>query len=48
MFRYYSEEEDGLLPSQVSHTDFNDLNLEEAGRYISHAGKCHFLGESLL
>ena len=45
VFRYYSKGTDDLLPSQISHTDFNDLNLEEPGRYISHAGKCHFLGE---
>ena len=42
--RYYSKPEDGRLPSQISHTDFNDLNKEEESRYISHAGKCHFLG----
>ena len=48
MFRYYSEAEGDLLPSQISHTDFNDLNLEEESRYITHAGKCHFLGESRL
>ena len=45
MCRYYSQVEGGLLATQISHTDFNDLNLEEPGRYISHAGKCHFLGE---
>jgi len=41
--KYYSEPEEGQLPSQISQPDFNDLNTEEAGRYISHAGKCHFL-----
>ena len=45
--RYYSKAEDGRLPSQISHSDFNDLNMEEEGRYISHAGKCHFLGQSI-
>jgi len=33
----------GLLSTQISHSDFNDMNLEEPGRYIAHAGKCHFL-----
>ena len=44
--RYYSKAEEGRLSSQISHTDFNDLNMEEESRYISHAGKCHFLGQS--
>ena len=47
LFRYYSKAEEGRLPSQISHSDFNDLNTEEEGRYISHAGKCHFLGQSI-
>lgn len=41
--KYYSQAEEGRLSSQISHTDFNDLNMEEESRYISHAGKCHFL-----
>jgi len=31
------------LPTRVVSDDFNDMNLEEANRYIGHAGKCHFL-----
>jgi len=33
----------GLMSTQISHSDFNDMNMEEPGRYIAHAGKCHFL-----
>jgi len=33
----------GILSTQISHPDFNDLNMEEKSRYIAHAGKCHFL-----
>ena len=44
--RYYnSDAKDGTLPTRIVHSDFNDMNLEESSRYISHAGKCHFLGE---
>jgi len=43
--KYYSkpEPESNLLSTQISSTDFNDMNREEPTRYISHAGKCHFL-----
>ena len=33
------------MPTRVVSDDFNDMNLEEANRYIGHAGKCHFLGK---
>jgi len=43
--KYYTKPDDdsGMLSTQLSHLDFNDMNMEESTRYISHAGKCHFL-----
>ena len=37
-----------MMPTRITNADFNDLNLEEPSRYISHAGKCHFLGKRKL
>jgi len=41
--KYYQETSKGQLSTRLYHDDFNDLNLEEPGRYIAHPGKCHFL-----
>ena len=45
--RYYGRPESGL-PTRLVHADFNDENLEETSRYVSHAGKCNFLGRYFL
>jgi len=42
--KYYTKTDaKDQLPTRVVSDDFNDMNLEEANRYIGHAGKCHFL-----
>jgi len=40
--KYYSAPRDGLLPTQITHDDFNDQNLEEPSRYTNPA-KCHYI-----
>ena len=46
--RYYSASSQGdIMPTRIVNMDFNDMNQEEPSRYISHAGKCHFLGKIL-
>lgn len=41
--KYYERPASGELATRLVHADFNDENLEETSRYISHAGKCNFL-----